>query len=111
MLVPTPATPICRVSVPTPPSYLSPAWIWPVSVTIRVSSPSPASMLAACVAPVMISLPLVPVTLIASVPVPHVTKVQADISNVAPDTRFTASVWFEEVPVTATDAEILPAPN
>src|SRR5262249_4687413 len=99
MLVPAPAVPIWRVSVPPPPLYLSPDPTWAVLATMKVSFSLP---------PTMLSLPVEPVSATVSLVV-QLLNVQAERSSEPPDAMLMARVLVAALAVTT--VPIFPAPN
>ena len=63
------------------------------------------------IAPVIVSPPVDPLTVIVSVPDAQVLNVHPDRSSEPFAETLTAMAWVEAVPVTASVVAILPAPN
>ena len=80
-------------------------------LTISVSLPAPPRIVVPWIAPVKVSAPVEPLTVIVSVPEVQVPKVQPDRSAEPAALTLTTRACVEVVPVTIAVEEILPAPN
>src|SRR5262245_11182462 len=102
MLVPAPEVPIWRVSVPAPPSYVSPD---PTSAVL------PMMKVSFWLLPTIVSLPVEPLRVMVSAPLVQLVKLQPDRLSEPPVAMLMASALVAPVPLMAAEVEILPAPN
>ena len=83
-----------------------------MALTISVSLPAPARMVAPWMGPVIVSAPLEPLTVIVSVPAVQVVKVQPDMLSAPAVVMLTTRACVDvATPVIAAVVAILPVPN